>query len=169
MSPYDTSIVDILADIPDPPDPGEDYDIAEDVAQAIYERVEDLPPIAQWDAPVRNFFSLYELNFQVGNGGFAQAAYNTPELLPLAEKAFVDLGCDDAARLCRTAMEMLPRDAAERSAQGVDQTTSVGDAFEFFNNSDMASLESGIPDEFWVEERLSHYVLTNREAFLSLE
>ena len=169
MPSYETSFAGIFAEIPEPHNPAEHYDIAEDIAQTIYERVDDLPPLVEWDAPVRNFFSLYDLNFQVGNGGLAQAALNTPELFPLAEKAFTDLGHNDAARLCRRVMEMLPHDAADRSAKGVDETTSVGDVFEHFKESEIASLDADIPDEFGVEERLSDYVLTNRKPFLSLE
>lgn len=169
MPEYETTFTEILSAIPDPPDPSEFYDIAEDIAQALYERFESLPPIREWEVPVRNFFALYDLNFQVGNGGFAQAAYNIPELLPVAEQAFSEIGCSEAAKLCRTAIEMLPKEFSEYLAKGIDDTNSISEVFSHFKESDMAGLDSAIPDEFWVEERLSHYVLDHRQSFLALD
>ena len=169
MPEYQSSFIEILESIPDPPDSQEHYDIAEDVAQAIYERLDDLPAINMWEAPLRNFFALYELNCQVGNGGFAQASYNVPELFPLAEQAFIELGCNNAAKLCRQAIEILPQEIREHSEKLIDQATDIGLVFEHFEVSEMANLDAMIPDEFWVEERLSNYVLKNRQHFLSLD
>ena len=144
-------------------------DISEDVADAIYERVDDLGPIAEWPNAVRNFHVLYTLIAQVENGGMAQAAYNIPELLPRAVHAFHELDCKNAADFCSKAVALLPRELSEHTNKGIEVTDSIGDVFAHFKESDMARLNEQIPDDFWVEERLGQYAIENREQFISLD
>jgi len=87
----------------------------ERIASALYERHAQFQ---QWPESVRLFYPCYDINFQVGNGGFAQAAYNVPELLPVAEKAFENFGREQAADLCRRAVSMLPAELRELSQRG---------------------------------------------------
>lgn len=151
-----------------PYDP-EQREFIEQIASALYERVEDLPPIEEWPAPVRQFYALYDFNFQVGNGGFAQAAYNVPHLFPIALSAFEDLGLKDASAICRKALAMLPAEISSQIESGVIDTESLDDVFEHFDDSEMAQLDESIPDEFWADESLQKLAETNRDAFLSVD
>lgn len=144
-------------------------DLSESVGDALYERLDDLGPIAGWPSAVRNFHVLQSLVNQVGNGGMAQAAYNIPELLPLAIQAYSELGCSNAAEFCSKAVRMLPNELKEQINKGIVDTNSIGDVFAHFNDSEFAGLNDKIPDDFWVEERLNEYAVSNREHFISLD
>ena len=67
------SISKLLSEHQDSPYDPEKREFVEDIASALYERYEDLPSISDWPTVVRYFFACYDLNYQVGNGGFAQA------------------------------------------------------------------------------------------------
>ena len=117
MSSYRRNFSKLLADHKDAPYDPDHREFVENIASALYERYEDLPPILEWPKAVRYFYACYDLNFQVGNGGFAQAAYNVPELFPIAAEAFDYFGHHEAAQLCRTAISMLPSELANTSTR----------------------------------------------------
>jgi hypothetical protein len=48
---------------------------------------------------VRNYFASRYVECEVGNGGFAQAAYNVPHLFDAAREGYSALGLDGAADL----------------------------------------------------------------------
>jgi hypothetical protein len=153
---------------PGPYDP-ERREFIERIASALYERVEDLPPMEEWPAPVRQFYALYDFNYQVGNGGFAQAAFNVPELFPIVVQAFDDFGLRDAAATCRRALAMLPAEISAQIEKGIIDTDSLEEVFEHFDDSEMQSLDENIPDEFWADDKLQELAQANREAFLSVD
>jgi hypothetical protein len=97
MAKHRRSLAKILADHVDAPYDPEHREFVEYIAFALYERHKDFP---RWPESVRFFYACYDLNVQVGNGGFAQAAYNVPHLLPVAQKAFERFGRRKAAALC---------------------------------------------------------------------
>ncbi len=169
MSAYSYSLVQILAEHGDKPDDPEDCELIEQVASAIYERYEDLPEMDQWPQSVQYFFACYDLNFQVGAGGFAQAAYNVPELFLIAEQAFQFLKRPAAAELCRRANSMLPAELKTHLEKGFTEEPSIGDVFEHFDESPMADLDEEIPDEFWVGVELQQLVRQHRADFESME
>lgn len=115
------------------------------------------------------FYACYDLNCQVGNGGFAQAAYNVPQLIPVAQKAIECFGRSEAASLCKEALSRLPVELAAHLAKGFTGYDSLEDVFEHFNESDMADLDERIPTEFWVDEQLQDLVEKNREDFESVD
>jgi hypothetical protein len=118
---------------------------------------------------VRYFFACYDLNYQVGNGGFAQAAYNVPELFPIAVEAFEYFGHQEAAQLCRTAISMLPPELAEHFEKGLTDSPDLQEVFDHFDDSAMQTLDEQIPDNFWVDDRLQQLVEENRNEFLSID
>lgn len=93
----------------------EERDFIERVAMRLYERYEQF---SRWPDSVRQFYACYELNFQVGNGGFAQAAYNVPHLIPVAQAAFERFNRPQAAELCQRAVSLLPAELAEHITKG---------------------------------------------------
>ncbi len=169
MSSYRRNFATIFAGHTDAPYDPEHREFVENIASALYERYEDLPPIEQWPKSVRYFYACYDLNFQVGNGGFAQAAYNVPELIPMAKEAFDHFGCQHAAELCRKAVSLLPAELVEHLEKGLTDTDSLQDVFDHFNESAMAELDETIPDEFWVDDKLQELVQKNRADFESID
>lgn len=167
MAEYRHSLVKILADHVDAPYDPYQRKFIEYVAAALYERHMQFP---QWPSSVRMFYACYDLNYQVGNGGFAQAAYNVPELLPIAQTAFERFGCRQAAELCGRAVSMLPAELQEHFAKGLraDRRT-IEDAFEHFSESEMSELDKNVPGEFWVDDKLQELVEQNRKEFQSVD
>jgi len=160
------SLVKILAGHVDGPYDPERREFIEDIASALYERHEQFP---QWPESVRLFYACYDINFQVGNGGFAQAAYNVPELLPVAQRAFERFGRKQAADLCRRAVSMLPAELREHLAKGLRDGPSIGEVFGHFRESDMAELDSNLPEEFWADDALQDLVQQYRKEFESVD
>jgi hypothetical protein len=118
---------------------------------------------------VRQFYALYDFNFQVGNGGFAQAAYNVPYLFPIVLNTFENLGLEDAAAICRKALAMLPGEIKSQIEKGIIDTDSLEDVFEHFDDSELAELDEAIPDEFWADDKLQQLAQENQDAFLSID
>jgi hypothetical protein len=169
MSSYRYDFNEIFdAHVPGPYDP-ERREFIEQIASALYERVEELPAIEEWPAPVRQFYALYDFNFQVGNGGFAQAAYNVPYLFPIVLNTFEILGLEDAAAICRKALAMLPDEINSQIEKGIIDTDSLEDVFEHFDDSELAELDEAIPDEFWADDKLQQLAQENQDAFLSVD
>jgi hypothetical protein len=156
----------ILADHVDAPYDPEHRQFIERVATALYERHEEF---SRWPQSVRFFFACYDLNFQVGNGGFAQAAYNVPQLIPVALKAFEHFGHTKAASLCQEAISLLPAELAEHQAKGFTGSESLQDVFDHFKESVMAALDKRVPEEFWVDDKLQELVQQNRKDFESID
>jgi hypothetical protein len=156
----------ILADHVDAPYDPEHREFIEIVASALYERYQGFPG---WPKSVRFFYACYDLNFQVGNGGFAQAAYNIPHLIPVAQQAFERFGRMKAAALCQTAMSKLPAELAEHLAKGFNGAESLQDVFDHFSESSMAELDEQVPAEFWVDAKLQDLVERNRKDFESID
>ncbi|MGN6546352.1 MAG: DMP19 family protein [Aureliella sp.] len=169
MSNYRYDISEILDEHVDGPYDPEEREFIEEIASALYERVDDMPAVEQWPAPVKYFYACYEFNYQVGNGGFAQAAFNVPGLFPIATQAFEHLGLVDAAQLCRRATAMLPQEIAAHLEKGILDTDSLEEVFEHFDDSPLAELDEDIPEEFWADAELQKLVEDNREAFLAID
>jgi hypothetical protein len=166
MSMSRRSLASLLAGHVDAPYDPEHREFIERIASALYARHEDFP---RWLESVRHFYACYDLNFQVGNGGFAQAAYNVPELIPIAQKAFEQFGRMKAAELCRRAVSMLPAGLAEHLAKGFTGRESLEEVFDHFNASALAKLDKDLPDEFWADDKLQELVERNREDFESID
>jgi len=169
MNSYRYSFSKLLSEHQDSPYDPEKREFVEDIASALYERYEDLPSICDWPTVVRYFFACYDLNYQVGNGGFAQAAYNVPELFPIAVEAFEYFGHQEAAQLCQTAIAMLPPELAEHFKKGLTDSPDLQEVFDHFDDSAMQTLDEQIPDNFWVDDRLQQLVEENRNEFLSID
>lgn len=155
----------VLADHVDGPYDPERREFIENVASALYERHEKF---SQWPESVQMFYACYDINFQVGNGGFAQAAYNVPELLPIAHQAFVRFGRKQAAELCRRAVEMLPMELREHLDKGLRDRPTIDAVFEHFSVSEMAELDKNLPAEFWADDALQEHVQRHRTDFESV-
>jgi len=166
MEPYRRNFLNILSEHQDAPYDPEHRHFIERIASALYERHHQFP---QWPESVQHFYACYDINYQVGNGGFAQAAYNVPELLPLAQKAFERFGRRQAAHLCERAVTMLPAELREHLSKGLQGSPTLEDVFEHFDDSEMAQLDENLPQEFWADDALQQLVQEHRSDFESVD
>lgn len=160
------SLAALLAGHTDAPYDPERREFIEGVAFALDERDEEFP---RWPQSVRDFWACFILNLQVGNGGFAQAAYNVPHLILVAQAAFERLGRPRAAELCRRAVAMLPAELAEHAAKGFGDGETLEEVFAHFDDSAMAALDQELPAEFWADDALQALVERHREEFASVD
>jgi hypothetical protein len=169
MSKYRYSLTALLASHEDAPYDCEKGRFVEQIASALYERYEDMPPISVWPQSVRYFYACYDINFQVGNGGFAQAAYNVPELIPIALEAFEHFECKDAIKLLRNVIDALPNELSEHDAKGFGYDETLEEVFEHFASSDLSAFDEDLPEDFWVVPRLQRLIEENRQDFASVD
>jgi hypothetical protein len=139
------SLTKILAGHSDAPYDPKRREFIEQIASALYERHEQF---ARWPESVRMFYACYDINFQVGNGGFSQAADNVPELLPIAKEAFEQFGRKRAADLCGRALSMLSGSSGSEWTE-LDEET--------------------LPNEFWADDALQELVQQHRQDFVLVD
>lgn len=160
------SMAAFLADHVDAPYDPKQREFIECVADRLYQRCEDFE---RWPESVRHFHACYDLNYQVGNGGFAQAAYNVPHLIPVAQAAFTKFGRNAAAELCRRAVAMLPAELAAHLEKGFVGGETLERVFAHFDDSAMAALDENLPKEFWADDALQALVEQYRAEFASID
>jgi hypothetical protein len=108
------------------------------------------------------YYASRFLQWEVGNGGFAQAAYNIPEWFQLAASGYDELGLPDFATLIREAMTLLPTENRETTFDARE----IGDLFEQFSESKLAQLDERLDETEWeVTAVRLQYVRENRQAF----
>lgn len=117
-------------------------------------------------APVLLYYASRHVQWDVGNGGFAQAAYNAPSLLPLAAEGYEALGNKSAAKLIRQAIKLLPAERADLARKGLLSSPTIAQLFDHFTESRLDALNARLEDVKWEadEERVA-YVRANRDAF----
>ena len=65
----------------------------------LFERISTPKDLHQFRQPVAVYYASRLMQFEVGNGGFAQAAFNIPEWFELAAAAYDSLGKNKAGKL----------------------------------------------------------------------
>ncbi|MDA9865414.1 DMP19 family protein [bacterium] len=139
-----------------------DRDMLDDALHTVLSHhIWDAPTLLKAPRPVANFHAARTIEFDVGNGGFAQAAYNNPDFFDFAAEGYRAFGLMDAAKLIDKAATMLPRERRFFSA------TKIGELFEQFQESKLSKLDANLDRVGWwaIEQRIS-YALTHRDAFL---
>jgi len=123
--------------------------------------------------PVVHYYASRRMELDVGNGGFAQAAYNMYEWFPAASDGYEAMGLPEAAALIREANELA---ASERGAVGwlKRRGARISAVFDFFRKSSLAELDADLASRldsagWWAQEPRLKYVRQNRDAFRSLE
>lgn len=119
--------------------------------------LEALPEVA------RNYYASRYVEWEVGNGGFAQAVLNIPEYLKMGALAFEALRKPQVAARIREAMAILKaeRDSLPNVSPGNEPALS-----EYFLENAFEHLDEGLEDiGFWSDPERLAYVRANREAF----
>lgn len=135
----------------------------------LYGRIATPEDLEAFQRPVAAYFASRYLQWEVGNGGFAQAAYNIPEWFESAALGYAAIGKRGAAQLIREAQVMLAEERNDLQDKGLLHGAAVGDVFAHFSSSGMAALDARIPDdEWWIDDERVDYVRINREAFRAI-
>ena len=124
--------------------------------------------------PVLCFYAARLLEWEVANGGFAQAALNIPEWFPAAAKGYRAIGCEQAAQLVERAMASLPpkpgpiKKLLAGFTQSGEDLNSWREQYIQLNEGALGKLDEEAEDPalgFWAIEARLAYVRSNREVF----
>jgi len=117
---------------------------------------------------VRTYVASRIIEGNVGNGGFAQAAYNSSEWFEDAAIAYEVMGLPLAGDRIRKAMSLIADGAANFTR---DQGVGIGEVFDEFSESALSDLDKGLEEIGWwatTEPRVAH-VRANRDAFFRMQ
>ena len=134
--------------------------------QAVCEVVESRESLDDLPEPVRVYYATRYLEWEVGNGGFAQAAMNIPELFEPAARGYEVLGKPKLAKFVRDAARL-----AEREGDNIDAAREgrLEGTFEYFRERTFDDFDKRLDEVGWFkndEQRLD-YVRSHREIFAS--
>jgi len=133
-------------------------------------RITDPSQLDNYPHPVGVYLASRWLQWEVGNGGFAQAAYNIPEWFEMAAIGYAALGKPKAVALIKEALQMLSSERDILMRKGLLNDTTIREVFRHFSESDMAALDARIPDDEWeIDEERVAYVRKNRDAFRGIK
>jgi hypothetical protein len=124
-------------------------------------------------SPVVNYYASRRMEWDVGNGGFAQAAYNMYEWFPAAAEGYTALGLPKAAALIERAYNLAQ---AERGVVGKlkRRRAGISSIFKSFRESSLAELDKQLIGNldsvnWWALTPRLTYARLHRDAFRSLE
>jgi uncharacterized protein DUF4375 len=128
----------------------------------LIDRISTPQDAGRFPKPVLLYYASRYVQWEVGNGGFAQAAYNIPEWFELAALGYTELGLHSFAALIREALALLPTENRETTFDAHE----IGELFEQFSESKLALLDERLMGTGWeADERRLQYVRQNRQAF----
>jgi hypothetical protein len=96
--------------------------------------------------PVRDYVASRWMEWEVGNGGFAQAAYNIPDWFDAAADGYTAVGLPRAAARIRAARELIDEGKAQFT-RGPQAT--IKKVFAEFVESDLTELDEGLDAIGW--------------------
>ena len=116
--------------------------------------------------PVWVYFTTRLLEWEVGNGGFAQAAMNIPDWFELAAKGNEIFGKPHLAAFIRSVAEF---SIAERKQIDTAREGGLESAFAYFREGTFSQFDEQLDQiGWWCDEERVEYVCTHREQFASL-
>lgn len=127
------------------------------------DRVDAAESLADLPLPVQHYYASRFMEWEVGNGGFAQAAFNIPELFEPAARGYEALDLPACGARIREAQQILERN--RRRMQGW-RRLSIGRLFRAFARSPFARLQDGLEElGWWAEDARLAYVRKHKAAF----
>lgn len=131
---------------------------------ALCERITDIQSLAELPVPVKTYYASRYVEWEVGNGGFAQAALNVPEWLEPSAQAFEVLGKPKIAKLIRQALQIY---AKEESPLPDVKPGAEPELSDWFYENEFNKLDEQIESvDFWSDSTRLAYVRNNRQAFI---
>ncbi|MEW6213557.1 MAG: DUF4375 domain-containing protein [Acidobacteriota bacterium] len=130
---------------------------------ALCERVSDPESLGALPHEVGVYYATRLVEWDVGNGGFAQATMNYPEWFDLAAAGFEELGKPAVASLIREAKALVSLEA-ENMAKA--REGGLEGVFDYFKENAFDSLNERIEEvDFWSDDTRVAYVRQHRDAF----
>jgi hypothetical protein len=119
--------------------------------------------LQRFEFPVTVYYASRLLQWEVGNGGFAQAAFNVPEWFELAAMGYRKLGKTAAESIILEVMQLLP----ENEEVARQLRTGEIEWEEYFVDHDFSIYDDRAyaSEEWEIDAERIAYVRANREAF----
>jgi hypothetical protein len=114
--------------------------------------------------PIRVYYATRLLQWDVGNGGFAQAAMNYPGIFEFAAHGYEVLGKPGLAAFIREAAVL-----GERERENIDEArASLEEAFAYFDEGIFERFDEQLEQIGWFDndEMRLDYVRANRQTFI---
>ncbi|MBI3854462.1 MAG: DUF4375 domain-containing protein [Planctomycetes bacterium] len=135
----------------------------------LLDRISSIEDVPRFPRPVLLYFASRYVQWDVGNGGFAQAAYNIPEWFGLAREWYRVMGKTSSESLLEEALRLIPDEAAEHGKKGLRHGT-IAEVFAHFDESRMSALDERIISRDWeIDDERVEYVRRNRDSFLQVK
>lgn len=132
------------------------------------QRVDAAGGIASLPLPVRHYFASRLLEWEVGNGGFAQAVHNVPEMFEPAAAGYDALDLPRCAERIRECIRIMGMNA--RQVDRWRRIRSIGRLFRAFAGSPFRRLDAGLDKiGWWAEDARLAYVRSNKASFTDPE
>ena len=130
------------------------------------ERIAAPQDVGRLTKPVVLYYASRYVQWEVGNGGFAQAAYNVPEWFEFAASWYEEVGLLEFAALIREAIALLPLENRETTFDAQE----IGELFDQFSESRLARLDDRLNGSGWeADSRRVQYVRENKDAFRGVD
>jgi len=127
-------------------------------------RIDSPAMAASLPEPVWVYLASRWLEWEVGNGGFPQAAENIPDWFELGEFAYRKLGLDAAGALIGRARKLIEMGHGD----GVD-ARAISERFAQFRESKLAELHAELDSVgWWADDARLAYVRSNRAVFRAI-
>jgi hypothetical protein len=143
--------------------PMNDDDLDDALWRALCDRISTPRDLAQYQSPVSVYYASRLLQWDVLNGGFAQAAVNIPEWFELAAAGYDSLGKNATAKIIRDVKDVLPGNqhlVDKLRAGEIDWGDYFGDhVFSIFDEQVFGS------DDWEIDRERIAYVRKHRDAF----
>jgi hypothetical protein len=140
-----------------------DVDFDDALWLALCDRIGGPKSLANLPHPVGVYYATRLVEWEVGNGGFAQAAFNIPHWIDAAITGFEELAKPAVAALIREAKNLVQQEAQRL---GAAREGGIENAFAYFSDSPFGALDSRIEEVgFWSDSERLAYVRANRDAF----
>lgn len=143
--------------------PLRDDDLDDELWLALCERISTPTDTEQFQPPVGFYYASRLLQWDVCNGGFAQAACNVPEWFELAAAGYNSLGKKQTAEIIREVKDLLPgnHEAVRQLRAGeIGWEDYFGEhAFAIYDELVLAS------NDWMIDRERIAYVRANRDAF----
>lgn len=134
---------------------------------ALCRRIVSPEAAAELPEPVWVYYATRFMQWEVGNGGFAQAAMNIPQWFELAARGNEILGKPHLAALIREAQRRARRES-ERLARA--RAGGVESAFAYFREGTFRALDRQLDAVgWWCDAARIAYVRAHRATFLEMD
>jgi len=132
---------------------------------ALCERVKSIADLGALPEVAKNYYASRYVEWEVGNGGFAQSVLNIPEYLEPGAQGFEALGKTEVASRIREALTIYKAEVAALPEVKPGNEPALSD---YFLNNAFSHLDEGLEGiGFWSDAERVLYVRSNREALAS--